>query len=64
MIPSGYKTTADILREITEKERLQEGLREQIEYLPEGHPERERKINWLFQLHEEITELAAIAHTI
>lgn len=62
-IPSGYQTSADILRRIADHQETQEVLRKKIDALPEGHHERESLINSLFALHDEIEELASIAYT-
>jgi len=58
------KTTDQILREIKDKEDWQAELRAQIDALPDGHPERQSKIDLLFLLHEEIAQLSEIAQRI
>jgi hypothetical protein len=52
----------DVLREIEDKESFQEDLRKSIDSLPKGHPERERKIDLLFVLHDEIRVIAENAY--
>lgn len=47
--------TQDVtMRRIDEIEAQQEELRNEIDALPQHHPERERKIDLLFVLHAEI----------
>ena len=56
-MPATRITREEAEREIAEIQEWQERLREQIDALPQHHPDRERKIDALFYGHDRIEEI-------
>ena len=55
--------TSVVERRLKEIREWQDDLREQIDRMPVGSPEREGKINMLFVLHDEANELLSASQT-